>query len=399
VSDDLSSGSVAADLAANRRYLDSGAAEGTPAQWIGEDLTAHDFTGAVLVEATLMESSFSECAMHGANLGGAEAGGARFDRAKLFGASFIKATLVEACFDDADATSARFNKARLIGASFLRARLLRADLDGANASNASFREASLCDASLFTTILDGADLSGADLTGVRFERTVLDDAIKLGGATGIDQAVVTSIVVGRETLEGDRARAWLLGQTRSCTPASWSADHLQLYLLAKMSGARVAEAVRRLGTSSENLRRVAAALGVVFDQPGHRAAEYRRILGEPTSRTPAQAEGMFAGSWREAYALPLWPDLAFVVYEDRNGMAWGAGFEGGPAGLPEELAMIEPWCWSAERLRREASAVEVIDEWTYDLDAILTFTAASGPRQFHARFDLGLLQSWTELVS
>lgn len=173
----------------------------------------------------------------------------------------------------------------------------------------------------------------------------------------------------------------------------WTVEDLELWMLAKMRAPRVATALAQLGSSTDQMKRTAAVLGAVFDKPGHAAAEYRRILGPPRATHPGTSTGTFAGSLRHEYTLPLWPDVVFIVNEHPQGYAWGFGFEGGPASLPADLGSIEPWHWTADRLRREAIDIEILEEWSFDLEANLTF--ANGAR-FHATFDLGLLQSWEQ---
>jgi uncharacterized protein YjbI with pentapeptide repeats len=380
-----------ADAEASRTWLESGGAEGSTAQWIDEDLSGRDLSDVVLVEATLLNSNFSDCIMQRADLSRAMAGGARFDRARLADASFVKAQLSSAHFDGADATHVRFAKSTLDRASFAGAVLRGASFDKASCMGTSLRNADLQDASFHKTNLQGADLSGADLARVRFDGTALNAATLLAGCRGLELAVVDSIMVGARQLVAADARAWL---TAHAARRVWSVEQFELWVLAKMSSPRVAAALAHLGATEAELRRVATELGTVFDQPGHAEAEYRRILGKPRSSVPAEASGTFAGSFRHEFSLPLWPDVVFVVNEAPNGSAWGFGFEGGPASLPSKLDDVEPWRWTAARLRREAVAVDVHEEWSYDLEATLSFATPSGPRRFRARFDLGLLQRW-----
>lgn len=162
----------------------------------------------------------------------------------------------------------------------------------------------------------------------------------------------------------------------------WTVDDLELWMLAKMRGPRVDDGLVQLGCSTDDTRDTAETLGEVFDKPGHAAAEYRRILGAPHATCLGTTIGTFAGSFRHEYALLLWPD----VVEHPAGYAWGYGFEGGPTSLPAEFGSVEPWRWTAERLRREATYIEILEEWSFDLDLNLTF--ASGAR-FQGRFDMG----------
>lgn len=383
--------SWAEDAEASRRWLETGGADGSTVQWIDDDLSGSDLSNAVLVEATLLRSNFSDCLMQRADLSRAMAGGARFDRARLADAALVKTELTEAHFDRADASQARFTKSTLDRATFPGTVLRSANFDSASCIDASFCEADLRGASFVKTNLEGADLGGADLSGTRWQGTVVNAATWLAGSIGLNHAVVDSIFVGSRQLHGADARAWL---TTHATRSRWSIEDFELWALAKMSSPDLLAALAKLGATEADMQRIAADLDTVFDQPGHTAAEYRRVLGKPVTTRLAEASGSFAGSLRHEYRLPLWNGLVFVVNEDRNGTAWGAGFEGGPSTFPSKLDEIEAWQWTAERLRREALSVEVHEEWTYDLDATFTFATPGGSRRFRGRFDLGLLQRW-----
>ena len=383
--------SWADDAEASRKWLETSGAEGATVQWIGENLSGRDLSNVVLVEATLLDSNFSDCIMQRADLSRAMAGGARFDRARLVGATFLKAQLTEAHFDGADVSQARFTKSTMDRAVLSGAVLRGVTFDNASCIDATFHDAILQGASLVRTNLEGASLAGTDLAGTRWQGTFVSAATSLAGSRGLEHAVVESIFVASRQLHGEDARAWLTTQAARST---WSVQDFELWALAKMSSPRALAESASLGATETDLKRVAADLDTVFDQPGHTAAEYRRVLGKPAVTKLAEAGGEFAGSLRHEYHLPLWSGVVFVVNEDRNGTPWGAGFEGGPSALPSILDEIEPWRWTAERLRREALSVEVHEEWSYDLDAILTLAAPGGPRRFRGRFDLGLLQRW-----
>lgn len=384
-----------ADAEANRRWLDTQGHEGAPAQWIGEVLPDLDLRGAVLVESTLLGTQLAGALLAGADLSRAMAGGAVFDRADGREARFVKAELTEARFASADLSGASFLKATLLRAEFVDATLERANLEQANCADARFRGANLRSASLHHTDLSGADLAGADLSGARFSETRVDAATRLDGCIGLDRATVESVIVGPRRLEGPDAVAWLSAQA---TRRDWTVNDLQLWLLAKMTSARVRDAVATLGLTIDDMRRVAAEVGRILDEPGHAAAQYRRILGPSLSTRMVAAAGAFAGSTRMEYRLPLWPGLRFVVNEDRDGIAWGVGFDGPDAALPVDLSTVSPWQWSADRLLREATDVVVEEAWSYDLEAVLTFPPGGGCRRFRARFDLGLLQAWTPIA-
>ncbi|MEO7733874.1 MAG: pentapeptide repeat-containing protein, partial [Kofleriaceae bacterium] len=384
-----------ADLDASRRWMETAGAEGSTVQWIDQDLSGLDLHDVVLVESTLLNSNFSDCMMHGADLSRAMAGGACFDRARLAGARLLKSQLTEAHFQGADASRACFKKSTLDGATFVDAVLHGASFDDANCMEARFQRADLKDAAFARANLMGADLAASDLSGARFEGTFMNAATRLDDCIGLDRAIVESLYVGTQLLRGADARAWLNGHTAR---RHWSVADFELWALAKMSSPNVTVAVSRLGVTVAEMQNIAAELGAIFDDPGHSAAEYRRVLGRPANSAPGNASGEFAGSFRHEYELPLWPDVVFVVNEDRNGTAWGAGFEGGSTALPDDLAEISPWRWTAERLRREAVSVEVHEEWSDDLDASLSFATPVGLRHFRARFDLGLLQRWESPV-
>ena len=370
----------AGHLEANRRWNETGT-EGAALSWCQEDLAGADLRGANLAGGTLVECNFTGALLDKADLGHLFAGGSRFDGAQMAETYWKKANLEGASFVGAQAVGARFMKAMLRDAIFDRAGLQRAEFDGSHVPGARFVGADLRDTSWGKASLHGADLTRADLRGARFVVTMLDVATRFDGAIGIAEMQVESILVGGRLLEGADARAWI--EAQAARPA-WTIEDLEVWMLAKMRGPRAEAARAQIGRS------VDPAVAAVFDKPGHAAAEYQRILGAHVWKM-AEATGTFAGSYRHEYVLPLWPDVVFVVNEHPDGYAWGQEFQGGPAELPADLASIEPWRWTAERLRREATHVEVLEEWSFDLEAILTF--ASGAR-FHARFDLGLLQAW-----
>jgi uncharacterized protein YjbI with pentapeptide repeats len=376
------------DAEDNRRWIESGGTEGSAAQWIGEDLSGRDLRRAVLAEATLIDSDFTGAFLDGADLSRTTGGGARFYQARMSGATLVKASLSGASFEGAHAPGARFDKADLTGADLAGANLRGASLDQAALRDASLAGADLREASLWKTVLASADLSRADLRGARIADAQVDAATRLDGAIGILEANVESVLVHGRRLAAEDARSWLLAQ--AARPA-WSAIDLELWLLSKMSSPRVPDALAALGKRDDDMRAVAAALAEVFERPGHEAGEYRRVLGAPRATSLSGATGSFAGSFRHAYVLPLWPDVELIVHEHPTGYAWGVGFQGGLAALPDDLATIDPWRWTAATLRAAAQATEIVEEWSYDLEAILTF---AGGRRFRARFDLELLQSW-----
>jgi hypothetical protein len=175
-----------------------------------------------------------------------------------------------------------------------------------------------------------------------------------------------------------------------------SRDQFQLYLLTKMSAVdRVARARAALGASEAEMQRAAAALGWL-DQVVRPAAALDRLIGPPISEDVLGADrtsGTFVGSIRHAYVLPLWPDVEFVVYQHPQGYAWGEQFEQPPdRSPPADLRAIEPWRWARNRLAA-AARFEIVEEWSYDCEARLYFPNGA---VFRARFDYGLLQTWTE---
>jgi uncharacterized protein YjbI with pentapeptide repeats len=378
----------AEDVEEHRRWIDSDGAEGASVSWFGEDVSGVDLKGAVLAEATLIETNLSGAVLEKADLSRVTAGGSRFDSAHLAEATFVKAELSGANFECASASAARFEKSTLRDASFERAVLRGAKFDQASAVRSRFVGADLRETSWWKTTLQGADLSGTDLHGARFADTQVDVATRFDGALGMAEMRIESILVNGRRLEGKDARAWI--ETQSTRPA-WTVEFLELWMLAKMRGPRTEAALHLLKRSTADMIDIAELVGAVLDKPGAAAAEYQRILRTPRATRLVTATGTFAGSFRHEYLLPLWPDVVFVVNEHPDGYAWGIGFEGGPAELPADPQSIEPWRWTAERLRREAMNVEVLEEWNFDLEANLTFP--NGQR-FHARFDLGLLQTW-----
>jgi len=174
-------------------------------------------------------------------------------------------------------------------------------------------------------------------------------------------------------------------------------DELQLWLLSKMSATdRVAIARSRLGASEHDMASAAAA---VFDTPGHAAAEYASRLAPPLFEIElgrGDTADAFVGSIRRGYQLPLWPEVPLIVCEHPRGYAWGVEFEQAPGPSPIDLDAVAPWRCAANALTAAATTIEILDRWTWDLEAILGFRTPAAVRRFRARFDVGLLQRWAE---
>ena len=60
--------------------------------------------------------------------------------------------------------------------------------------------------------------------------------------------------------------------------------------------------------------------------------------------------------------------------------------------MPPDLATIASQEWSFERLKQLAATVLIEEEWSYDREAVFTFSGVAV--RFRGRFDVGLLQAW-----
>ncbi|MBK7074686.1 MAG: pentapeptide repeat-containing protein [Myxococcales bacterium] len=376
------------DLEQHRRWIATEGREGAMASWPGEIIDGVDLTGAMLAGALLVETTFVRCPIVAAEFSRAVAGGASFVGASAAGARFVKAQLESAVFDGSDLRAATFLKADLGGASLKGCWLAGATFDDARCVGANFAGAQLRAASLVRTDFSGGDLAGADLADAHLVETRFDQETRLDGVVGLERCVVESILVGPRRLEQDAGTAWLRAQA---TRPAWSVADLETWLVSKMSG-RVEVLLATLGVDEARMREVAAELGHVFDAPGHAAAEYRRVLGRPLERAMVGAAGAYAGSVRQTFRLPLWPAVEFVVNEDKDGTAWGVEFVGGPPAVPPDLATIASQEWSFERLKQLAATVLIEEEWSYDREAVFTFSGVAV--RFRGRFDVGLLQAW-----
>ncbi len=198
--------------------------------WLnGLDLSALDFSDAVLRAASLNGANLANARFDGAILSQAWMIGADLKGASLVGAELFQTQLGRADLTEADFTSARaaadFTRATLTGTvfkhadfsadmrnqsmglmrgvlksvrgehvDFTAAQMSRADLEFAKLPGATF-----VDADLSMATLGGADLSGADVSGANFEKadltsTRLTDIIgaetaNLESARNIDRAL------------------------------------------------------------------------------------------------------------------------------------------------------------------------------------------------------------------
>ena len=258
-----------------------------------------------------------------------------------------------------------------------------------------------------STCLDpGQLLEAAELYGdagndreLQLAISALDEAIKFvpAGADAVPESSITSR--GGWVLYDDDPRRFtrveLLAARQRYRESltgerQITVEELELYLLSKMKSEKAERALEASVPDSNRRLEIVTRVENVFDRLGHPASEYATVLGPPLRTSAVQTTGAFKGSMRHEWALPRWPDVDFVVNADTNGMPWGVGFEGGRVDLPEDAASVEPWRWSAKRLRSLATGERVLEEWDDDLEIELTV----GGKRFRAVFALGLLQSW-----
>lgn len=181
-------------------------------------------------------------------------------------------------------------------------------------------------------------------------------------------------------------------------------DRFQLYLLSKMTASELVDAaLARLGRSREEMVGTAAVLAANhgFDDVSHPADAYGELLGRPEverALTHRETGDEFSGSLQRLYALPLWPAVRFAVNRHPHGYAWGVGFEQHLARLDADAVTlaesVRPWEFASEPLLARASDVELIEEWSDSLEALIEFRANDRAAAWHARFDLRLLQRW-----
>ena len=377
------------DAENSRRWLLTEGREGAPVHWPAQVIHEVDLTGASLAGAELLQTTFTTATLVATDLSRANAAGAVFDGVAATGARFVKVELTQASFIRTDLRGANLTKAVLGGANLTGANLGGAMLEHVHAVRCDLGNADLRGASLTGADLSAANLSSAAVANARFSETRVDVETRFDGIVDLDAALVDSIRVGPRTLEGNAARAWLTAQRQR---ERWTARDFQAWLLSKMSSPRVGETLPALGLDVATLRTAAEKLDAVFNTPGHAAAEYRRALGVPQARRLVPAQGAFAASTQDQFRIALWPELTFVVNEDANGTAWGAEFKGGPGELPANLDEVQPWHWTWDHLKSLALDATIEEHWTYDLEAVFTFSGVA--HRYRARFDLGLLQSW-----
>jgi hypothetical protein len=132
-----------------------------------------------------------------------------------------------------------------------------------------------------------------------------------------------------------------------------------------------------------------------LDEIVHSATAYEALLGAPAIEREvdtAEVSGVFAGSRRLGWRLPLWQDLFFVVHSHPDGYAWGVGFrQCAAAGIPDA---VRPWRFASNQMLSRADDVSVLEEWTDTLEVELTFETGRATQRWLAHFDLGLLQRW-----
>lgn len=181
-------------------------------------------------------------------------------------------------------------------------------------------------------------------------------------------------------------------------------EAFQRYLLWRMQSPKKDALLRSLDLSAERLASEAERFGneVGLETMGHFASIYLQILGAPESERvirPDETSENFRDSKQLRWTLPWWPRVDWVVHVHPQGWSWNEGFQAkANARPPEDWSQLEPWSWTKDVLA--FARHDVLDQWSYDLDARVFVRAldADGEGEheepYLAHFDWDLLQRW-----
>lgn len=177
-------------LAAQVRWLETGAQKPQAVDLLGKPLEAQDFSRIVLSGLTLANvhgprSDWTLARLEGVDLSGAQLfesdfSRAQFHRVNLDGSVLDRAILRDARFDGSSLVRARAPGLSSERASFASVRAVGAQFDGSNFSDADFSSADLRAGRFAGATLAGAKMQNADLRGADLSRANLSGAILKG---------------------------------------------------------------------------------------------------------------------------------------------------------------------------------------------------------------------------
>ena len=177
---------------------------------------------------------------------------------------------------------------------------------------------------------------------------------------------------------------------------------VQLRLLSQMRApALVKKAQLSLGVrETEFAQSDDLADKLLFHVPGLPMEVYSSLLGKPIS------EEHLNDPYRAVvhhYTLPLWPQLRFSVWGNKQGQTGGLGFRP-PVNMPtiavDSPEQLNPWQIVADQLTSLLNASKVCDEWypMKDYEYYLTEKDGITKRRYILCFDFNLLQEVKEIA-
>ena len=176
---------------------------------------------------------------------------------------------------------------------------------------------------------------------------------------------------------------------------------VQLRLLSQMRApALVKKAQFSLGVrETEFAQSDDLADKLLFHLPGLPLDVYTTLLGKPIS------EERLDDPYRQVvhhYTLPLWPQLRFSVWGNKQGQTGGLGFSA-PLNMPTIIVdtpeQLNPWQIVEDQLPSLLHIAKVCDSWYPMKDYEYYHTEKDGitKRRYILRFDFNLLQEVKEI--
>ncbi|MCK8676989.1 MULTISPECIES: hypothetical protein [Streptomyces] len=191
-----------------------------------------------------------------------------------------------------------------------------------------------------------------------------------------------------------------MAAARSTTPppsaAPFGPREFQLVLLRRMADFQpglVEDARRALGASLAEMREANRRWQAMVRSPRGPGElnRYRRVLGEPESRTARTLGDLECEAL--CWPVPLWPDLRFEVLATGKGQVWNAWLvraPGAPAAEPRTAGELRPWSCTVDEVARAFPPARPL-EGSAPTRWRLAFTLPGGERRT-AEFTWGLLQ-------
>lgn len=176
----------------------------------------------------------------------------------------------------------------------------------------------------------------------------------------------------------------------------------EIALLDRMPEAYRSQIWAEQGITDVSAQALRAQLGnYLGPMPARDLGKLVEWIGQPAFSVPEESgndsRGIFSGSTRHSFVLPLWSHLYWVVRSKPDGALWSPEFQNQAASLETRVDpdAMRPGFWTLNTLRQQFENPQQEDGW--DEQAVYRFEAAGSV--YEGEFVYGLLMRWRAVES